>query len=37
MNELMRGSWPRGYKYPEWRLGQRGADSATKWARPAGP
>jgi hypothetical protein len=23
-NELMRGSWPRGYKYPEWRLGQGG-------------
>jgi hypothetical protein len=23
-NGLMRGSRPRGYKYPEWRLGQRG-------------
>jgi hypothetical protein len=24
MNELMRGSCPRGYKYPKWQLGQRG-------------
>jgi hypothetical protein len=23
-NELMHGAWPRGYKYHEWQLGQRG-------------
>jgi hypothetical protein len=36
MNGLMCGSWPRGYKYPEWRLGQSGADWAPEWAWPAG-
>jgi hypothetical protein len=35
-NELMRGSWSGGYKLPERRLGQRGADWAPQWARPAG-
>jgi hypothetical protein len=35
-NEFLRGSWPQGYKYPECRLGQRGADWALKWAGPAG-
>jgi hypothetical protein len=33
---LMRGSRPRGYKLPEWRLGQRGGDWAPEWAGPAG-
>jgi hypothetical protein len=36
MNELMRGSWPGGYKLSERRLGERGADWASKWAGPAG-
>jgi hypothetical protein len=32
----MRGSWPRGYKEFDWRLGQRGRDWAPKWAGTAG-
>jgi hypothetical protein len=35
-NESMRGSLPWGYKYIEWRLGQRGGDWAPEWAGPIG-
>jgi hypothetical protein len=38
MNGLMRGSWPRGYKYSEWWLGQRGVtDPGMGWADQSGP
>jgi hypothetical protein len=37
MNGFMRGSRPRGYKLPEWWLGQGGGgDWAPKWAGTAG-
>jgi hypothetical protein len=43
-NGLMRGSRPRGFKYPEWQLGQRGEATGTRngpgrpaWADRLGP
>jgi hypothetical protein len=38
-NELMHGSWSRGYKYPEWRLGQRGSTGLgwSAWVGRPGP
>jgi hypothetical protein len=36
-NGLMRGSRPRGYKWPEWRLGQRGRQLGLVMGRAGRP